>query len=330
MLIGKTSLSISKTEIFEKYSETQVISAVFPEIKSIPCKISSPFRVDKNPSFGIFMGDDNHIYYKDFGDSTEKGSLLDLLCKYWKCTFNQCLDRICKLMSDVEGDSLVIKPKQIKTLTRKEVNDQSKLEVKIRPWRDYDIEYWKSYGISLKWLKYANVFPVAYKIITKEGKKYVFTADKYCYAYTETKEGILSIKVYSPFNTKGFKWCSKMSDGVISLWTKIPEKGDKVVICSSVKDALCLSANLHIPAIAPQGEGYSISKTAQEELKRRYKKVFICFDVDAPGLKDAEKLSEETGFPYIVPNLGTEKDLSDAFKKYGEEWFVSNIKPLFN
>lgn len=120
-----------------------------------------------------------------------------------------------------------------------------------------------------------------------------------------------------------------MDASVISLWTKVPEYGDRIVICSSLKDALCLSCQLHIPAIAPQGEGYSISETAVKELKRRYKKVFISYDVDQPGIEDAKKLSKQTGFPFIVPNLGTEKDYSDAFKKYGKEWFIKNITPLF-
>ena len=122
MVIGKTSSSISKTEIFTKFSETQVLSKVFPEITSIPCVMSSPFRKDSHPSFSIYMGDNNHIYYKDFGDSQEKGSLLDLLCKYWNCTFNQCLNKICALMLDEENADLTVKPKQIKTLTRRESN----------------------------------------------------------------------------------------------------------------------------------------------------------------------------------------------------------------
>ena len=336
MVIGKTSSAISKTEIFTKYDETQVLSKVFPEITSIPCKISSPFRVDKNPSFSIFMGDNNHIYYKDFGDSGEKGSLLDLLCKYWRCTFNQCLDKIVTLMANEKGNDLEVKSKQIKTLTRREVNGLSKLEVKIRPWRDYDEAYWKSYGIELAWLNYAEVYPIAYKIITKKenlqdkGHKYTFPADKFAYAFVERKEGNLSIKVYQPYNTKGFKWCSKMDNSVISLWTKIPEEGDRVVICSSLKDALCLSCQLHIPAIAPQGEGYSISDTAVKELKRRYKKVFICFDTDTPGKADAKKLAEDTGFINITPNLGKEKDLSDFYKSLDNKEDFKQLEKLFH
>lgn len=330
MIIGKTSSNISKTEIFTKFSETQVLSKVFPEITSIPCKIKSPFRVDNNPSFSIYMGDNKHLYYKDFGDSAEKGSLLDLLCKYWGCTFNQCLEKICSLMVEESNEDLVIKPKQIKTLTRKEANGLSKLEVKTRPWRDYDIEYWRSYGIEPQWLKYTEIYPISYKIITKEGRKYIFPADPYAYVYVERKEGNLSLKVYQPYNTKGFKWCSKMDSSVISLWTKVPEYGDRIIICSSVKDALCISCQLHIPAIAPQGEGYNISDTAIKELERRYKKVFICFDTDKAGLEDGKLLAKKTGFINVVPDLGKSKDISDYYKSLENKEEFKKLETLFH
>ena len=281
------------------------------------------------------MGSNNHIYYKDFGDSSEKGSLLDLLCKYWNCTFSQCLDKICAIMIDAKCDDLTVRP-TIKTLTRKDVSQNTKIQVVVRPWQDYDIEYWKSYGIELKWLKYAKVSPISYKIITKKdpetgkSKRYIFPADKLAYVYQEKKDGKLQIKIYQPKNTKGFKWCSSMDGSVISLWTRVPETGDRIVICSSLKDALCLSCQLGIPAIAPQGEGYNISESACKELRRRYKKVFICFDTDEAGKKDAEALAEKTGFINVVPDLGKQKDLSDYYKSLKNKEEFKKLESYFH
>lgn len=335
MIVGKTSNNISKTEIFTKYSEIQVLSKVFPEITTIPCVISSPLRVDNHPSFSIFMGDNNHIYYRDFADSTEKGSLLDLLCKYWKCSFSQVFDKILETMQG-EPNEVALKSKQVKVLTRKETTELSKIQVAVRPWRDYDYEYWASYGVEKQWLKWAGVLPISHKIITKKdtetgrNNKYIFPADKLAYVFTEYKENKLSLKIYQPYNTKGFKWCSKMDSSVISLWTKIPEQGDRVVICSSLKDSLVISCQLHIPAICPQGEGYSISQSAVNELKRRYKKVFISFDVDAPGIQDAKNLSKKTGFPYIVPDLNGQKDYSDYYKSLENKEEFKQLETLFH
>ena len=336
MIVGKTSSSISVSELFEKYSEVQILTTVFPEITSIPCKISSPFRTDSNPSFGIYLDKDKHIRYKDFGESETKGGLLDLLCKKWNCSFRLVFDKILEVMQHSEKDtSLSVKSKQIKVLTRKETSELTKIQVAVRPWRDYDYQYWESYGIGKQWLKYAEVYPISHKIITKKDKetgksnKYIFPADKHAYCFAERKDGNLSIKIYQPFNKK-YKWCMKMDSSVISLWTKVPEYGDRLIICSSLKDALCVSCQLHIPAIAPQGEGYGISQTAVNELKRRYKKVFICYDVDAPGIEDAKKLSKQTGFPYIVPDLKGKKDFSDYFKSLKNKEDFKHLETLFH
>jgi len=337
MIVGKTSSSISISELFEKYSEVQILTTVFPEINNIPCKISSPFRRDSNPSFSIYLDNDNHIRFKDFGESETKGGLLDLLCKKWDCSFYQVFDKILETMQKQEkGSDVTIKPKQIKIMTRKESSELTKIQVAVRPWQQYDLDYWQSYGITKPWLKYAEIYPISHKIVTKKDKetgktsKYIFPADRLAYVYVERKEGNLSLKIYQPYNTNGFKWCSRMDASVISLWTKVPEYGDRIVICSSVKDALCLSANIHIPAVAPQGEGYNISNTAVNELKRRYEKVFICFDTDEPGLKDAKNLSEKTGFPFIVPDLGTCKDISDFYKSLTNKEDFKQLEHYFN
>ena len=281
------------------------------------------------------MNDGGHICFKDFGDPSCHGSLLDLLCKFWNCSFNQVFDKILNVLTSQDSDEVTIKPKQVKVLTRREASELTKIQVAVRPWRDYDIEYWKSYGVELQWLKYAEVYPISHKIITKKDKetgkeqKFIFSAPKHCYTFVERKDGKLQLKIYSPFDKKGHKWCSKMDASVISLWTKVPEYGDRIVIASSLKDALCISCNLHIPAIAPQGEGYDISDTACRELKRRYKRVFISFDCDKAGLEDAKKLSKRTGFPFIVPDLHGKKDYSDYFKALKNKEDFKQLESLF-
>jgi hypothetical protein len=334
MIVGKTTSSISIPELFEKYSEIKILTAVFPEITSIPCRIQSPFRVDNNPSFSIYLDNDNHIKFKDFGDSDCRGSLLDLLCKKWNCTFNQVFDKILELMSKQEGSEVNLKMKQIKTLTRKESSELTKIQVKVRPWQKYDEEYWKSYGVELQWLKAAKVYAISHKIITKKDKEtgksqiYTFPAMKHAYCFTEYKENKLSIKIYQPYS-KDFKWCSCMDASVISLWNLIPEYGDRVVLCSSLKDSLCLSCQLHIPTLCLQGEGYNMSDTAINELKRRYKKVFICYDTDVAGLLDSENLAIKTGFKNIIPNLGECKDLSDYYKSLENKEDFKQLESLF-
>jgi DNA primase len=104
-----------------------------------------------------------------------------------------------------------------------------------------------------------------------------------------------------------------------------------ICICASLKDALCLWANTGIPSIAVQGEGYSMSDTAIEELKRRFKHIYILFDNDEAGLVDGVKLAEQTGFTNIVlPRINEAKDISDLYKSLeNKEQFKELMINLF-
>lgn len=325
MVVGKTQSSITVEEIFNYFTEAEVLSSVFPEIDSLPCLINSPLRQDKHPSFSIYMNNAGNIRFIDFA-SGDKGGLLDLLCKYWNCSFTECLERLNSMLIG-RGNLKIVRTqsKGIKTYKRTE----SRVEVKIRKWEDYDIEYWKSYGCKLELLKHAEVYPISHKIIYKDNKKHTFAAPRYSYVFIERKEGKITKKLYSPFASK-YKWITDNDSSVIGLWDKVPKYGDKIIICSSLKDAICLWGNSGIPCIYIQGEAYSISDTAIKELKRRFKKVYICLDNDLAGITDAKKLQESTGFINIeIPQFQGGKDISDAYKIVGEEKFKETIVSLF-
>jgi hypothetical protein len=57
--------------------------------------------------------------------------------------------------------------------------------------------------------------------------------------------------------------------------------------------------------------------------------VFICFDTDKPGRKDADKLAKETGFTNIIPDLGIYKDLSDYYKSLKNKEDFKKLETLF-
>lgn len=305
------------------------IAAYYLGITSIPCLIASPLRQDKRPSFSLFSNDGEEVGFIDYS-TKEHGSIIDLLMKLWNCTFIEVKKRIVNDLGTIKLNTPVGKSSYIGTPIRS--NSGIDLQCRIREWRDYDLKYWSSYGISIKWLKYADVYPISHKIIIKDNTSYVFGADKYAYAYVEFKDNRTTLKIYQPFNKKGYKWSNKHDRSVISLWTKIPARGDKVCICSSLKDALCLWANTNIPALAIQGEGYSISNTAINELKRRFNKIYICFDNDSAGLIDGEELSKTTGFINVVlPQFKGGKDISDYYKSLRDKKeFTKTMFNLFN
>lgn len=323
---GKSSVSLD--DILSKVTEADILS-YYLGITEVPCIINSPLRQDRRPSFGLYSSDGIRIFYIDLA-TKDSGGLFDLLGHMWGTDYISTLTRINEDISKFCGGASIHSYTPCAVRSTSNYNKDTDLQCKVRDWRDYDIEYWASYGITLEWLKYAEVYPISHKIVIKDGHRYVFGADKYAYAYVEHKEGKVTLKIYQPFNKAGYKWSNKHDNSVVSLWTKVPEYGEQICICSSLKDALCLWANTGIPSLAIQGEGYRMSNTAISELKRRYKQVFICFDNDKPGLKDAQKLSEETGFTNVVlPPFNEGKDISDLYKANGKDEFLRIIKPLF-
>lgn len=317
-MIAKGKSSVSLDDILSKVTEADILS-FYLGITEVPCVIHSPLREDKRPSFGLYSLDGKRIFYTDLS-TKDRGSLFDLLSSMWGVGFKEVLERINEDMSKFTTSSHVKSYTPCKVATTSSYNSSSDLQCKVREWRKYDIEYWESYGISLEWLKYAEVYPISHKIVIKDGKKFVFGADRYAYAYVEHKESKVTLKIYQPFNKDGYKWSNKHDRSVVSLWTKVPEYGDKICICSSLKDALCLWANTGIPAIAIQGEGYNMSNTAISKLKRRYKEIYIALDGDKAGIEDSKKLQEETGFKIIdCPLIDKAKDWSDIYHYYGKE-----------
>lgn len=309
--IGKPN--ITSELILSEVTESDILEHYFG-VRNIPYIISSPLRPDKHPSFGIYSKDGSKVLWTDL-KTRDAGGIFDLLGRFWGENYDEVLLHIWKDLPGIKHTD------GCKSLNRtglvRSIKDREPVELqcKVRDWRDYDYEFWSSFGISKEWLKLADIYAISHKIVIKGNNRYVFAADKYAYVYVEFKEGKTTFKFYQPFNKKGFKWASSHDRSVISLWTKIPEYGEKVCICASLKDALCLWANTGIPALAPQGEGYGMSDTAIGELKRRYNKQYILLDNDEAGLIDGEKLAKLTGFTNLVlPNIDGKKDISDLYK----------------
>ena len=327
MAFGTGEHSITLEDVLARTTEFDILYHYF-NVSELPTIIHSPLRQDNRPSFGLYTLDGKRVHYTDLA-TKDRGGLFDLLMKYWGESYKDMLNHLWKDLPNFSNANVQFNSmKSERTYQYQSLKSRNiDLQCKVREWRDYDIEYWASYGISLEWLKYADIYPISHKIVIRDGQRYVFGADKYAYAYVERKEGKVTLKIYQPYNKGGYKWSNRHDRSVISLWTKVPEYGDKICICSSMKDALCLWANTGIPALAIQGEGYGMSNTAISELKRRYKEVFIALDGDKAGVEDSIKLQKETAFKIIdCPLIDKAKDWSDIYYFYGKEALLKEFK----
>lgn len=325
-MVARGSDSTSIEKVNDLYSDFD-IAHKYLGITCVPEVINSPLRQDNNPSLGLFINNrTNSLWFKDFG-SGEKGSLYDLLARMWNISKDKVYDRI---LEDMPAPALI--RKRGAKVYRKSAG---KVEVRVRGWRDYDIAYWDSYGISLPWLKFGEIYPISHIIITKNGHSYPIPAEKYAYVYVERKDGIVSFKIYQPYS-KEYKWMSKHDSSVWDLWTKIPEKGDKLIITSSRKDALAVWSNTGIPALSLQGEGYIPKEHVVQQLKDRYNKVYVLYDNDFQseenhGRMYGKMIAERFNVTQIeIPEKWESKDPSDLVKNHGREVLREVIYELVN
>ena len=325
-MVARGSDSTSIEKVNDLYSDFD-IAHKYLGITCVPEVINSPLRQDNNPSLGLFINNrTNSLWFKDFG-SGEKGSLYDLLAKMWNVSKDKVYDRILKDMPAPAP----IRKHGVKVYRK----SAGKVEVRVREWRDYDIAYWDSYGISLPWLKFGEIYPISHIILTKNGHSYPIPAEKYAYVYVERKDGIVSFKIYQPYS-KEYKWMSKHDSSVWDLWTKIPEKGDKLIITSSRKDALAIWSNTGIPALSLQGEGYIPKEHVVQQLKDRYNKVYVLYDNDFQseenhGRMYGKMIAERFNVTQIeIPEKWKSKDPSDVVKNHGREVLRQIIYELVN
>ena len=320
--IRREDIEMSDKDILERYMG----------ISRIPCMIQSPLREnDKNPSFSLFPSG-NNVYWKDFGTG-EKGSTVKLMALLWNVTYREAL---LKMKMD-SGKSIPMIGLTRRYKGKQHITGNSTITVKTREWKDWDVEFWKSFGISKKFCTWCNVYPISHAFFTKEDKEsgrkttVCVPMEKYAYAYFEWKDDKQSIKLYQPYS-QSMKWLSKHDSSVWDLWKQAfmwadKKNADTLIITSSRKDAMCLWENLGVPAMSLQGEGYLPKPQVMQQVLDRFKTVYLWYDndyshkEDNPGQDNARKLIEM--FPslknVVIPAEYQSKDPSDLYKNWGKD-----------
>ena len=274
---------------------------------------NSPFRVDSKPSFGLYEKS-GKIYFKDFATS-EHGSIIDMVMYKYGLSFSEAMVKIQKDFSLLDNPSHI----HITKTTKKKSLTTTTIKIQTRQWMEYDYIYFEMYGIKRQFIQQFDIYPINYYWVNDN----CFKADKIAYAYVEFVDNKPYFKVYQPFSQ--WKWCNNYPTDTISLIDKIPVDTTRIIICSSVKDALCLWCNTGIPCISPQGEGYDLP---MDKLRQRFKKADfrLLFDNDEKGIEFSKKLSEKYKIPnIIIPEFIGGKDISDLYLVKGNLSSLINI-----
>lgn len=304
--------------ILSKVTEYDIYAKYIGQFK-VGMIYNSPFRKDKNPSFGIYYSKrTKQLLFKDHGTG-ECGNVIKFVSLFTsKTEYNDILSDIVDKLNITNNTKLVSSKQYIPPT-------ETVIGVVRQEFTDIDINYWKQFNISINTLKKFNVNSIKYYLCNGIVKG-TYKRENPMYAYKVYN----NFKIYRPLADKYTKWRNNLTDYDIQGYEQLPQKGDILFITKSMKDVMCLH-EMGIPAVSPSSESTFLPKDVLEQLKTRFKRIIILFDRDVAGVKRSRKLSRETGLEAIFINKKFKaKDVSDAVKANSFEeiknWLNETIK----
>lgn len=323
---------IDKEDIFSKVTELDLLHYYF-DVDELPCVIHSPLRRDNHPSFGFYIYSNNRVGYRDLSKG-DRGSLMDLLMEYWGLSFSDTLYKIYKDLDNMPTNKVVVNSSGMMFGHNDRTRQHNiNLGVQLRKMEKHDYEYWNNYGITKEFLIKCKVFAINRIFIHTPKHDFNFLADKYAYTYVEKKEGKFTYKIYQPYS-KTNKWLNNHDSSVWDLWEELPDKGDKLIITSSRKDAMCIWCNTGIPCTSLQAESYLPKKHVVQQLKDRFKEVYVLYDNDFQAEENhgrilGKNIANTFGLKQIeIPTEYKSKDASDLYLNLKGKNFRSIITKL--
>lgn len=305
--------------ILSKVTEYDIYAKYIGQFK-VGMIYNSPFRKDKNPSFGIFYSKrTKQLLFKDHGTG-ECGNVIKFVQLYTgKTNYNDILQDIVSKLN-ITNDTVLDSSKQYIP------SAETVIGVVRQKMTETDINYWSQFNISTKTLKKYNVDSIKYYLCNGIVKG-IYKPENPMFAYKVYN----NFKIYRPLGDKYTKWRNNLTEYDVQGYEQLPKKGDICIITKSLKDVMCLY-EMGIPAISPSSESTFIPESVLIDLKKRFKKIIIIFDRDQAGFKNVRKIIKkykDLDFLFVNKKFKS-KDISDAIKNNSYEiiknWLFSQLK----
>lgn len=293
---------VTLDNILSKVTEYDIYSAYIGNFK-VGMIYNSPFRKDKNPSFGCYYSrTSKQLMFKDHGTG-ECGNVIKFVSLITGLVnYNDILNDIVKKLKITNSTQLVSSKQYIPPT-------ETVIGIVRQDFTPTDINYWAQFNISTDTLKKFNVSSIKYYLCNGIIKG-IYKDNNPMYAYKVYN----NFKIYRPLADKYTKWRNNLTENDIQGFKQLPKSGDILIITKSMKDVMCLY-EMGIPAISPSSESTFIPEKALNQLKKRFKRIIILFDRDVAGVRYLRKMSLKTGLEGILVHKKFKaKDVSDAIK----------------
>lgn len=315
----KNKKPITLDYILSKVNEYDIYSHYIGEFK-VGMIYNSPFRKDKNPSFGVFYSRrNNKLLFKDHGTG-ECGDAIKFVSLYTGLTnYNEILNNIVDTLKITNRTKLQVESDSFKK------PEETVIGIVRQPFTKIDLEYWKQFNISKQTLNKYDVHSIKYYLCNGYVKG-IYKDENPMFAYKVYDH----FKIYRPKGDKFTKWRNNLTEFDIQGYSQLPNTGEILIITKSLKDIMCLH-EMGYNAISPSSESTFIPNTVIEALKKRFKRIIILFDRDGPGVHNSRKYNLKTGLEAMfVHKKYASKDISDAVEKHGiteiKKWLTKTIK----
>lgn len=327
-------MQITTGDIFKRISQDELFRYYLHRDPTQHGLVTNPLRKDSNPGCSFFTSNTGRVYFNDFA-ANKKYDIIDVVKHKYKLYYR---DALIKINDDFSLGLFGDKPKPIKKTLTQEYKKKIKLiQAVSKEFNQFELDYWKQYGISLETLKYFNVFSVKEVYVNKK-PFWKSTPSDPIFGYLSPKTN--KIKLYRPLTKfRKDKWLGSVSGKDVQGDLQLPFVGDLLFITSSLKDVMCLY-ELGYDAIAPQQESTRMHPPYIEGLKATFNEVVLFYDNDGEffpskgkngkGKEASFKFSFKHDIDYILIPDGEPKDISDFYAKYGkketEELLIELIK----
>jgi predicted P-loop ATPase len=274
--------------------------------------ISSPFSIDKNPSFKLYK---NGIF-KCF--STGKGGdvfkfvaeIHNLDCK---SQFQDVLKIIANEMNIISFSNLPSKS-MIKKSDATPNEEPFKIDtINHIDFNTYHLEFWNLFGVSKELLMKYNIKAVEkFSFFSKSKEKnieYQFKGDEIAFSYEVNS----NYEVYIPNQkTKKKFFCNGLLHDDIFGLQQLPTKVDNLIICAGKKDAL-VAISRGFNAISFRSETQIPTENQMRTLQKHCTNLFICYDNDKGGDLGVKNIVKNFPLIKVLQLPKTYNDIADYF-----------------
>lgn len=304
-------------KLLEKIDEYDIYAHYMGSFK-VGHLYNSPIRKDKNPSFAVYKGRRGNLMFKDHGtgDCGNALNFIKLITGYNDET------RLIKELLKIKSDEVHTERKTTKVVSASDA--ETDIGIVRQSFTDADKTYWNTFHINTSTLKKFDVFSIQYYLCNGIVKG-IYNNDNPMFAYKVYDK----FKIYRPLASKYSKWRSNLDNNHIQGLAQLPELGDTLIITKSLKDVMVLY-EMGISAISPSSETTFIPNDILDELKQKWNHIYILYDRDTTGVKQAHSYCKKYKLDaFFVNKKFKSKDISDAVKLNGftkvKNWLTKEL-----